>query len=297
MKRTLQRLLLALAIPFLGAPGALVGQERPRVAVVSFENKTTWWPDVLGSAVADQLATRLVRSGDYRVVERDMLERVMAEQQIQLSGAINPDHVRRIGQVAGVDYLIMGSVVGFDISDRRVGIPGRRYMETQFGSRLTVRVVSTETADVVAAAEGEGTNSKRSADIGISIENTSELNEGALRDAIGPALDKVIESFKAQSYAFGIVPAPEVVGQDNDGGIFISQGENFGITVGTRYEVHRVVQEIKDGDGQLLDTITEVVGHAEVVRVLARSSVLRVEGGPWKKEYRLVPLRPEAGQL
>ena len=51
----------------LSAQGA-----RPRVAVMNFENNSTWasWGDNLGAAAADELTTQLVQSGQFTVIER-----------------------------------------------------------------------------------------------------------------------------------------------------------------------------------------------------------------------------------
>ena len=53
-------------------PGTALAQAKVRVAVMNFENNSTWswWGDNLGAAAADELATQLVQTGRYTVIER-----------------------------------------------------------------------------------------------------------------------------------------------------------------------------------------------------------------------------------
>jgi len=58
-----------------------IGLAQPRVAVMNFENNSTWryWGDNLGAAAADELVTQLLKTGSYRMIERSQLAAVLAE--------------------------------------------------------------------------------------------------------------------------------------------------------------------------------------------------------------------------
>lgn len=49
--------------------------------------------------------------------------------------------------------------------------------------------------------------------------------------------------------------------------------------VGQRFEVVRVVDEIRDANDTVLDRITDTVGVLEVTRVLSQSAICRVVEG------------------
>ena len=49
--------------------------------------------------------------------------------------------------------------------------------------------------------------------------------------------------------------------------------------MGQRFEVFRVVDEIRDANGAVLDRITDKVGVLEVTRVLSQSAVCSVVEG------------------
>ena len=63
------------------------------------------------------------------------------------------------------------------------------------------------------------------------------------------------------------------------------------MAVGQRYEVHRVIDEIRDAGGNLLDTITDTVGVVEVTRVLGQSSIATVVEGEAAEGDTLEPVR------
>ena len=46
-----------------------------------------------------------------------------------------------------------------------------------------------------------------------------------------------------------------------------------------RFDVYRVVDEIKDADGRVLDQITGKIGVLEVTRVLSQSAICRIVEG------------------
>lgn len=69
-----------------------------------------------GKAVSGRLITDLVQNGHYTVVERNQLQKVMAEQQLSLSGAVDENQAVQIGKLAGVEALILGSG-GYTIKD------------------------------------------------------------------------------------------------------------------------------------------------------------------------------------
>ena len=75
-----------------------------------------------------------------------------------------------------------------------------------------------------------------------------------------------------------VAPPAQIVGA-RDGSIYINQGENFGVQVGQRFEVTRVVDEIRDANGAVLDRIMDRVGVLEVTQVLSQSAICSVVEG------------------
>jgi len=253
------------------------------VAVIPFDNRTDWWAESMGEVAADMLVTRLVNSGQFSVIERERLDAILAEQGFQLSGQVNPDDVVQIGRLAGVMYMITGSVTRFSIDEIGTRVLGRNVGYTEAQSAMNIRAISTETGEVVMATEGEG--SKRLVNISGVISMTA-MDRGVAEDALSPAADNVAEAildqrsrFPVTAVAAAAAPAAAIVGSAADGSVYIDKGENVGVQVGQRFEVMRVVDEIVSASGDVLDVITDRVGVIEVTRVLSQSAICRVVEG------------------
>jgi len=129
MKRFVSALSL-LALLFGAAP-LLAQGAKPRVAVLEFKNKAShyaWtWYDA-GRGAQDMLVTELVKTGKYRVIEREQLAAIMQEKNLSLSGDIDPRTAVKIGKMLGVEYLVSGSVTELGVKDRGEhelkGVPG-----------------------------------------------------------------------------------------------------------------------------------------------------------------------------
>ena len=102
------------------------------------------------------------------------------------------------------------------------------------------------------------------------------------QEALRPAVEDVVAQVAAQADSLASIqpPAPEsqIVGVRDDS-FYINRGQNSGITVGQRFEVFRVVDEIKDANGTVLDRIIRKVGTLEVTQVLSQSAVCKVVEG------------------
>lgn len=111
----MKRLTLILFIFTYGVFGAfsLSGDAHVNIAVVSFENQTE--SDGLGylsSSLADSLSTILSRIENINIIEREHMEKILAEMNLQLSGLIKEGELSSVGKLAQADVLILGSYSG-----------------------------------------------------------------------------------------------------------------------------------------------------------------------------------------
>jgi len=109
---------------------------KKRVAVVDFAQLDGQVSD-LGRYLAEELSGSLVLAdATLHVVDRQHLARIIAEQKLSAVGVTEPGNVQKIGQLAGADVLVTGSIVGLD---ERV--------------RITAKLLSAGTAQIVGAAQ------------------------------------------------------------------------------------------------------------------------------------------------
>ena len=110
--------ILSLLILLVIIPGRLVAQQDIRVGVLEFQEKNDTGLENAGVIIAEWVVTAFQQTGRYAVEERLLLEQVLEEQQLMLSGVINEDQAPKIGELYGVDAILTGSVmrIGADIS-------------------------------------------------------------------------------------------------------------------------------------------------------------------------------------
>jgi len=107
----------------------------------------------LGRYLAEQLSVEMVNEEGISVVDRANLKIILAEHKLTLSGLMEPENAKILGKFAGIDAILIGTVTILD-SD----------------IVISVKAISTETAQIVAAAKA-------------TIKKTSELQQLSTREA------------------------------------------------------------------------------------------------------------------
>jgi TolB-like protein len=143
MRNSPHSLLLALASASILAAASLLpalAETAPVVTVLDFTNTAGLAEDDwLKLGLADMLSTDLAASGKLKLVERRELDKVLAEQELGLSGAVDESSAPRIGKLAGASRIAFGSFIA------------------KAGSlRIDAKVVDVETGLLVAAASAQG---------------------------------------------------------------------------------------------------------------------------------------------
>lgn len=90
-------------------------QEKQRIAVLPF-HELDGQPTVLGTYLAEELVTNLFELGNFKIVERQLLDKVMGELKVQRSGAIDPSTAKEIGRITAADAIVTGSITELESS-------------------------------------------------------------------------------------------------------------------------------------------------------------------------------------
>jgi curli biogenesis system outer membrane secretion channel CsgG len=99
----------------------LAAKQNISIAVLPFErgepgadHNETWWSMTsvkdAGSLVSDMFTTELLRVPGFRLVERSQINRVLQELDLSLTDLISKKSAQQIGQLLGVEAVILGSV-------------------------------------------------------------------------------------------------------------------------------------------------------------------------------------------
>lgn len=104
---------------------------RLSIAVMPFENKGG--SKDMGEVVLDKLITSLYKLKRFKIIERTQLEKVLKEQALGQTGAIDAATATKVGKVLGVDAVLIGSIT------QAVGSVGidARLIDTQSGTIIT----------------------------------------------------------------------------------------------------------------------------------------------------------------
>lgn len=169
------------------APGPGVGIVRVGVPVLEVGSDASRG---LEKIAADQLATLLVRTDRFDVIERSQLEKLLAEQ--ELEGIVAADEMAGMAQVRGVQYLMLGKVTNMRLKEVKTGaksglgkianIAAGRFsggigvldidsekIEIKAECGVDLRLVDPTTGSTLAASFGEFTRSDKASALGIQV--------------------------------------------------------------------------------------------------------------------------------
>jgi hypothetical protein len=75
-----------------------------KIAVFPFEITGSHW----GTEFSDAITHHFFKSGRVEVVEREAIEKVLREQNMTMTGAVDPNKAAEIGRLLGADVIIIG---------------------------------------------------------------------------------------------------------------------------------------------------------------------------------------------
>ena len=273
----------------------------PRIAIMSLENKSGFRGTEmdLGTGMADMLTTEFVTTKKVRVVERAEMEKIMKEQNFDMSGAVNAQTAAKIGQILGVEYMIIGSVNEFGTSKSAYGAFGVSMVNNVANVGLDIRAIDTSSAEIIAAATGKGSKSKKG--VGISnaaifptnvvmgsAEFSSSLIGQASREAVQDAVSKIIGSIGGSWKGVVIKVSP-------DNKVTINGGENAGIVLGDVFQIVRKGEEMKDPEtGETLGTEETVLGEIKITDIKPKYSIGDIISGTGMQAGDKVQKKQEA---
>ncbi|MEA2694474.1 MAG: hypothetical protein QOJ16_3861 [Acidobacteriota bacterium] len=194
----------AVLVPALATAKSKEGSTKPRIAVIEFKNKADnqWWYHGGAAAAQDVFVTELVKSGKFRVVEREQLEALMQEKHLSLSGDVDPSTAVKIGKLLGVNYLLTGSVTEYGAEETGAhgggirNLPGFSAGKKNFVAALNARLIDTSTGEVAWADEARKEESNMHLSIGGfggGVQNDERMFDKVMK----PCIQQLTASLKA----------------------------------------------------------------------------------------------------
>jgi len=296
------------------APAAQPQGRRKLLAIYDFDYGTVrnnaiaaFGSDIdVGKGITDLLTTMLVQDGTYRLVDRKILDKIIAEQNMSNSDRFDSKSAAKLGKLLGADAIITGSITQFGNETQnqnvgggggglgRFGIGGFSHKKSKAIVTIDARIVDIDTAEILGVAQGHGESSRESTSMtgggggwsgwgGGHVDfGASDFRNTIIGEAINNAVAQLSQGLIADNAKFqartitveGLVAA--VVG----GQIVLNVGSGTGIKVGDQMNVERVTQIIKDpSTGQVIRRLASPVGVIRITDVDAKSAVGVVVSG------------------
>ena len=312
------RTLLVLTLMSVCAVTSMVAQQqRRRIAVMSLDVS----PDAkqkaasqfgmqndLGATLADLIINRLVADGKFIVIERAALDKIIKEQNFSNSDRADPSTAVKLGKIAGVDAIVIGSITQFggESSKKATNIPIKIHgipmpvANNQKTSTVTVgvtaRMIDTSTGSILASATGSGTSSKTTTDSntgGItSTTSASDFATPAINDATTQAVTQVVTQIEAAPIPTAAAPPPPppipVIARTSYTGtvadvsgttLILTVGTTGGAKVGDTVLITRPTRKIKDPKtGAVIKVLSDKLGEAKITEADDKTATATYSG-------------------
>lgn len=268
----------------------------------------------VGAGASKMLETALVKSGNFEVFTRQEMDKVMKEQALGQTGAVTPQSAAKVGQLIGVNAIVIGTVTEFGEKKSGTSVSGQTMRALTGGNRrnqglagallssglgfskaearvvIDVQLIDTSTGRIILAESSEGKESSMGVSIagistGSSIDDTQVGK--ALRKSIRRLVNAISKQMANTPWSAKIV---KVSGRD----IIINAGQNSNVLPGSSFLVYKKGEELKDpSTGESLGFEETLAGEAMATQIMERVTKAMVKSGAGFNTGDIVRLKPE----
>lgn len=180
-------------------------ENKPRVTVIDFGQLSGAMTgklntDKIGMMCVDYIIEALADSGKFFLVDREFVAEKLSGKKFNVSGNIPPSLIREIGEILGVDYLIIGNVFGVGGEQTVLEIVSNGAKVNSVKACIIARMVDIRTGNIVAMAEGRG-ESKSSLvkvgkdNLGFITVGTKKVPQVSVHNSVKKATIPLVEEF------------------------------------------------------------------------------------------------------
>lgn len=186
--------------------------EYPSIAVLPYVNKGATSKNLSpkdASVVSDIVLEKLVDSGRFTLVEREVLLNVLNEIAMQSGGSFNETTIVKLGNLTGASFLVAGSITG--LSTKKSGLSAGDSLKGKGSfnkmtvvANVTMRFIDVETGQIVMAASGTGESARTNAEFTLK-RRIDEEYETTVTDDSGTEIpsDEMSSSFATRTITIG----------------------------------------------------------------------------------------------
>jgi curli biogenesis system outer membrane secretion channel CsgG len=297
--RLLNLFLTAMILGAMSCPAQQVAerpteQRKKLVAVFDFDNRAVkdniysiyGANEEVGKGVAGLLVEKLLKDGQYRIVERGAIDDLLAAQNIPTTDRTDPAAIARMGRLLGLDAVIQGSVTklnreevrvkgGMRMRDRALSVARLKKDELRAECAITARLIDTMSGEVLATARAEGVSIREGTSLfsggilssgslsgGVLNGPTKFNNDGIVgfdphapnfeQSLLGEAVTKAMNAlsieldFKAGTLSPHKLDVAGTVADVTDNTLVVNIGSRSGLQIGDKLEITRMLRLIVD---------------------------------------------------
>ena len=283
--------LLATALVFSNASAVM----KRKVAVFTFEDKSgqskRWWNGGSpGDGLTDMLITTLVKSGNYIVIERNEIQKILSEQKLSQTGLVDATNAAEVGKLLGVDLAIMGALTEFGLTKEtkggkidwlKVGVSTQKATVA-----ADIRIIDTTTGEII-AAEGvrreESKSGLKLSGMEYGLSNQSDFDNSLIGKATREVVTDMITLIGNQIQQ---LPWQGKVLKASGDTVYMKPGSDGGVSIGDTFSVYRISEELIDPDtGLSLGSDENCLGSIQIQKIVAEGKAAKgiiISGGDFE---------------
>jgi len=198
--------------------GALLDQHR------GIHDKAGQWYGIV-KAKEGRTFVKGVTTDFYDVIEREQLEKIMREQRLSLSGALDESSAAEVGKLLGLDVMIMGSV-SYTSDDKYTNSSSTRCLKRTLTAKGTIKIISVETAKVEGTKNAEVSLKESGCNDNISsVPSVNEMADGALKNLANQFVDYFTPGYEEITYDFEKIKLKEFKERSKEAMDYIDAGD------------------------------------------------------------------------
>lgn len=316
------------------APVKPKAPRKRKIAVMAFDHSSVarwvrYWFHTdhnVGQGIRAMLTARMGQLKNVTLLERERMDAIEKELKFNNTSMVNQGTKAKMGKVTGADCLLLGDITIFGrddkaessrasgfgrIAGRLPGLGGQVasgmgtfHKEEKAVVGIALRIVDTETGEVLTTAEARGESKRESKSWdsftygrngGMRADSetmtSSNFQETIIGEATSDAVDKILAILDER------VPTLPMRGRTIEGRLakagsnpIIAIGTNDGVEAGDRFEILQIVDEVVDPTTkEVIDVDARTVGELTATNVREKTTTGTYSGTAlsetWKKGY------------
>ena len=204
-----------------------------KVAILDFENKTTYKEEKIGEAVAKKLSDKLESSQRIVAVDRTVVSEMLRREGFKFETLTEPSVMKQAHQSLGIQAFTFGTVHDLSLLSQKVSETSEEEA-TSATLKLEIRLMDASTGNLLKTFIG------RSPIFGTKETGENSKSKAVLK-AIDLGLEDILEGFLRQ---LDFLEWTTTVARVEGDGLYLNAGKSSGLRIGDTLEVFEPGKEI-----------------------------------------------------